>query len=200
MVECYKCHKLGHFQYECQANYANLDQSEEMVLMAYTDTLGGVSEESKAYRLYNPISKRIIISRDVIFEEEKQWNWERSFEGNRRFDLEWEDGNGEEVEDSDDGSEEENVASPMRGETSDGNEEDEATPPMTPRVRRASTYLNDFVCGDGLPDEEEDVQTHLALFASVVHFDPISFNKSVKEEKWRTSMDAEMRSIGKNET
>lgn len=27
----------------------------------------GVSEESKAYRLYNPISKRIIISRDVIF-------------------------------------------------------------------------------------------------------------------------------------
>lgn len=41
MVECYKCHKLGHFQYECQANYANLDESEDMVLMAYIDTLGG---------------------------------------------------------------------------------------------------------------------------------------------------------------
>jgi hypothetical protein len=40
-VECYECHKLGHFQYECQANYANLDELEEMVLMAYTDTLGG---------------------------------------------------------------------------------------------------------------------------------------------------------------
>ncbi|CAN1750023.1 Retrovirus-related Pol polyprotein from transposon TNT 1-94, partial [Linum perenne] len=31
----------------------------------------GVSEESKAWRLYDPISKRIIISRDVVFEEEK---------------------------------------------------------------------------------------------------------------------------------
>lgn len=40
-VECYECHKLGHFQYEYQANSANLDESEEMVLMAYTDTLGG---------------------------------------------------------------------------------------------------------------------------------------------------------------
>ncbi|KAI5440168.1 hypothetical protein KIW84_025489 [Lathyrus oleraceus] len=28
-------------KYECQANYANLDESEEMVLMTYTDTLGG---------------------------------------------------------------------------------------------------------------------------------------------------------------
>ncbi|KAI5411097.1 hypothetical protein KIW84_056297 [Lathyrus oleraceus] len=167
-VECYKCHKLGHFQYECQANYANLDESEEMGLMTYTDTLGGdrddiwfidsgwVSEESKAYQLYNPISKRIIISRDVIFEEEEQWNWEMSFEDDKRFDLEWEDGNSEEVEDSDDGSEEENVASPVRDESSDDNEEDEAAPPMTPRVRRAPTYLNDFVSGDGLSDEGEE--------------------------------------------
>lgn len=35
----------------------------------------GVIEESKAYRLYNHISKRIRISWDVIFEEEEeQWN------------------------------------------------------------------------------------------------------------------------------
>lgn len=31
----------------------------------------GVSEESKVYRLYDPIAKRIVISKDVIFEEEK---------------------------------------------------------------------------------------------------------------------------------
>lgn len=92
----------------------------------------GVSEESKAYQLYNPISKRIIISRDVIFEEEEQWNWDKSFEDDRRFDMEWEDGNGKDVEDFDDGSEEENVASPVRDESSDGNGEDEAAPPMTP--------------------------------------------------------------------
>ena len=29
----------------------------------------GVSEESKAYRMYNPTSKKIMVSRDVVFEE-----------------------------------------------------------------------------------------------------------------------------------
>jgi len=30
-----------------------------------------VSDESKAYRLFDPISKKIIVSRDVVFEENK---------------------------------------------------------------------------------------------------------------------------------
>lgn len=37
-----------------------------------TCVLLGVSEESKGYRLFDPIAKRIIISRDMIFEEGKQ--------------------------------------------------------------------------------------------------------------------------------
>jgi len=36
----------------------------------------GVSEESKAYKLYGPIAKKIIVSRDVVFEESKGWNWD----------------------------------------------------------------------------------------------------------------------------
>ena len=35
----------------------------------------GVSAESKAYRLYNPVTKQIIISRDVVFDEENVWDW-----------------------------------------------------------------------------------------------------------------------------
>lgn len=35
----------------------------------------GVSDESKAYKLFNPITKKIVISRDVIFDEEATWNW-----------------------------------------------------------------------------------------------------------------------------
>lgn len=49
-VECYHCHKLGHFQYECptwdkQANYAELDEQEEMLLMAYVEDVGASREE-----------------------------------------------------------------------------------------------------------------------------------------------------------
>lgn len=36
----------------------------------------GVSKESKAYRLYDPASKKIIISIDVKFDENKGWDWE----------------------------------------------------------------------------------------------------------------------------
>jgi len=35
--------------------------------------LFGVSDESKAYRLFDAINKKIIIRKDVIFEENKSW-------------------------------------------------------------------------------------------------------------------------------
>jgi len=39
-MECYRCHKLGHFQYECptmskEANYAELNNEEEILLMSH---------------------------------------------------------------------------------------------------------------------------------------------------------------------
>ncbi|RDX98713.1 hypothetical protein CR513_18329, partial [Mucuna pruriens] len=40
----------------------------------------GVNKESKAYRLCKPITKRICISIDVVFDE-NNWNWENNHEG-----------------------------------------------------------------------------------------------------------------------
>lgn len=47
-VECYKCHKMGHFKYECpswekEANYAE-EEEEEMVLMAHINMIKGDDE------------------------------------------------------------------------------------------------------------------------------------------------------------
>ncbi|XP_074318153.1 uncharacterized protein LOC141654945 [Silene latifolia] len=171
LIECYYCHNLGHFQYECpnwdkKANY--VEEEEELLLMAYevphqkkqeevwfldsgcsnhmtgnkewfydmeenfsrTVKLGndtkmavvakrkhknenkwlnsdqkrsklddkskkcvflGVSDESKAWRLYEPISKKVIISKDVVFEEDKTWDWGRTEEEINQDILEWED-------------------------------------------------------------------------------------------------------------
>ena len=35
----------------------------------------GVSETSKAYKLYNPITRNIKVSQDVEFDEESTWSW-----------------------------------------------------------------------------------------------------------------------------
>jgi len=35
----------------------------------------GVSEEFKAYKIYDPIKKKILITRDVKFQEDAAWNW-----------------------------------------------------------------------------------------------------------------------------
>ena len=41
-IQCYRCHRLGHFQYKCptmnkESLYAELDEEEEMLLMAYVE-------------------------------------------------------------------------------------------------------------------------------------------------------------------
>lgn len=39
-----------------------------------------LSEESKTYRLYDPVGQKIIINRDVVFDEKKSWDWDQSYE------------------------------------------------------------------------------------------------------------------------
>ncbi|KAJ9547479.1 hypothetical protein OSB04_020022 [Centaurea solstitialis] len=40
----------------------------------------GVSDESKAWRLYDPVSEKVVTSKDVVFEEEESWDWENMTE------------------------------------------------------------------------------------------------------------------------
>jgi hypothetical protein len=45
-----------------------VDRSTPMVMIGY-------ETGSKAYRVYNPAMKKVQVTRDVIFEEEKAWAW-----------------------------------------------------------------------------------------------------------------------------
>ena len=55
------CNAYAHVPKQLRNNID--DKSEKSVCLGY-------GEESKAYKLYNPISKKVIINRDVLFDEE----------------------------------------------------------------------------------------------------------------------------------
>jgi hypothetical protein len=44
------------------------DQSTPMVMIGY-------EAGTKAYRTYNPVNKKLIVTRDIVFDEKKSWNW-----------------------------------------------------------------------------------------------------------------------------
>lgn len=86
----------------------------------------GVSKESKAYRLYDPEGKRILISKDVRFDEGERWDWEENEEDNEQFIDEGEELCPTEAEEVNNGENNENGAE--EGE----NTEAEPTPPTPP--------------------------------------------------------------------
>jgi len=47
------------------------DKNEKLVFIGY-------DSRSKGYKLYNPINGKVIISRDVVFDEEDSWAWDIS--------------------------------------------------------------------------------------------------------------------------
>jgi len=160
----------------------------------------GVSEESKAYRLYDPTSQRIIISRDVVFEEDKSWNWDKTYEESIMCDLEWGDHEPEAVvsDENEEGNEsdlEAGIEAEEENLSSDSLAEASSPSSNEGRSRHPPTWMRDYVTGEGL--SEEDNEAHLAIFAAT---DPIHLEDASKSEKWRHAMDLEMEAINKNGT
>lgn len=176
------------------------DKSEKCIFL-------GVSEASKAYKLLNPLTKKIVISRDVIFDEENTRDWSVQQSTPIIFKNEFE----------------EVVASPEISETST-EEAAETSPPVVPeisetptqtvvetlpsilgetdpanqplrRARRRPSWMSDYEV-KGI-EVNDDAITHFALFA---YCEPTVFESVVREEKWRKAMDAEIEAIEKNDT
>lgn len=40
----------------------------------------GINDESKGYRIYDPMIKKIMTSKDVVFEEKRKWDWGMHYE------------------------------------------------------------------------------------------------------------------------
>lgn len=56
---------------------------------SFKAVLLGVKEGTKAYKLFIPTTKQVVISRDVIFEENESWDWTQNGTDFRFDVLEW---------------------------------------------------------------------------------------------------------------
>jgi len=67
------------------------------------------------------------------------------------------------------------------------------------RKRRPPRWMRDYVTGEGLSEEseEEDASINSIMFAST---DLLYFEEVVKHDKWRTTMDMEIKAIERNNT
>lgn len=61
-------------------------------------------------------------------------------------------------------------------------------------VRQPPVWMRNYVSGEGMFEEENEV--NMALAAST---DPLNFEEAVENSKWRMAMDAKMKAIEKNE-
>lgn len=158
----------------------------------------GVSEESKAYRLYEPVSQKIIISRDIVFEEDIFWEWNADHEKAPIVDSSG-DGTQKEVNietppiapaaDGGNALNEPNLLSPGNNDSPGPNEA--AHEPRCQRNRRPPIWMQDYDSGGSLSDDENLVN----LMVSAA--DPLSFEEAVKDSKWRRAMDIEIQAIEK---
>jgi hypothetical protein len=147
------------------------DKAEKCIFVGY-------SEETKAYKLYNPQTQKVIISRDVTFDEDGVWEMSEK--------------------------EKELVPIPI---TINEEENDElptnstfASPTQRypQRERRPPTRLLDYEVGrDDDPDDTEEEVTFYALFSDC---DPVAYEEAINKECWMKAMDEEIHAIEKNDT
>lgn len=129
----------------------------------------GVSSESKACKLFTLIMQQVVTSRDVIFEEDKGWNWDKETRESSKEELIWE----EEAE-PDTGNDVVEAPQTIQNVLLPEGVQRVNEVPVSEgvlRVRKPPIYLQDYATGD-FSEEEEDTN-NLVMFACLD--DPVSF-------------------------
>jgi len=170
----------------------------------------GLCKESKEYRLYNPETRKIVISRDVKFDEGKGWDWDKKIQD---IELDWNEETAEteaETADEEPIVEEENNAE----ENTDEAIPEQTTQPISSnqnptngqistraaseRQRQTPVWMKDYVIGNSGFIVAEDGEDIVAMF--MASEDPDCFEEAVQEEVWRKAMESKIASIEENNT
>ncbi|GKE66254.1 retrovirus-related pol polyprotein from transposon TNT 1-94, partial [Tanacetum coccineum] len=124
------------------------------------------------------LDDRVVVSRDVEFEEEGSWDW--SIEENERYDF-----------------------LPMTDEEETGESGDEVQQPESPTP--TPTQDSPLSSSEGEPktrslQELYEVTDEIPLLCLYADCEPIVFEEAMKRKKWRQAMKEEIKSIEKNDT
>ncbi|KAK2355926.1 putative mitochondrial protein [Trifolium repens] len=168
------------------------DKSEIMILIGYHPT--------GAYKLLDPMTNKVHISRDVIVNEAEQWKWEvettYNSESSYIFPDSSDESDNEAAGDINDGNQNDVIPD------SDDDENEEITSPpvirqLPQRNRSVSSRLNDhIVTSDSAVNDDGDL-IHFALLAGS---EPIDYKDALKSRVWKKAMEDELHSIEKNQT
>ncbi|GKF10568.1 retrovirus-related pol polyprotein from transposon TNT 1-94, partial [Tanacetum coccineum] len=144
------------------------DRSEKHVFVAY-------DKHSKGYKLYNLITRKVVVSRDVKFEEEESWDW--SIKEHERYDF-----------------------LPMTDEEETGESSEEVQQPQSPTPTQDSPSSS----SEGEPktrslQELYKVTDEIPLLCLYADCEPLVFEEFMKSKKWRQAMKEEIKSIEKND-
>ncbi|KAL6322426.1 hypothetical protein AAG906_008081 [Vitis piasezkii] len=158
----------------------------------------GVSEASKAYKLFNPLTKKIVTSRDVIFYEESTWNWSGQQPTQVIFDNDAEEERQQLLQQQiptvfipESPPNDAPTATETSSTTTESNVVAES---LLRRVRKRPTWMQDFEV-IGVQSDNYDTIAHYALLS---YCDPITFQEAIKDLKWHKAMNEEIGSIEKN--
>ncbi|KAD5961638.1 hypothetical protein E3N88_13111 [Mikania micrantha] len=190
-------------------------------------TFLGISVESKAYRLYDPIHQKIIVSKDVTFNEEDKWMWSKDEMGSSELiipenyiellddvvDIPRNPHHGASSSDvhvdgvhssSDVGgvqpSSDDVLQSPHItnvSSTSQQHQNDDETEAAV-RTSKRSGKAPAWLNDYQSGEGLSDEEVNLALFSSLG--DPLNYEQAAKDEKWMQAMEAEIKAIERNGT
>ncbi|GAU40628.1 hypothetical protein TSUD_190050 [Trifolium subterraneum] len=140
------------------------DKATTMILVGYHSTGG--------HKLYDPVNKNVVVSRDVVFDEMKEWDWNmHEKKSSTSVMLEELEENKEIVPETD-----------MRRST---------------RARILPARLQEYELNKDNEVTNDGDLVHLAFMAESKPIDVIS---ALKSEKWRCAMKEELDSIESNQT
>ncbi|GJR20012.1 retrovirus-related pol polyprotein from transposon TNT 1-94 [Tanacetum coccineum] len=146
--------------------------------MSFNPHYSSAYNGSKGYKLYNPVTRKVVVSRDVKYDEEGSLDW--SIEEYERYDF-----------------------LSMTGEDERGESGKEVQQPEIPTP--TLTQDSPLSSSEGEPktrslQELYEVTDEIPLLCLYADCEPLIFKEAMKSKKWRQAMDEEIKSIEKNDT